>query len=148
IASGSSTSIPFLVNIVDNSPGKQGNGGTGMSHPFGELVWHHLVRKRGLSQNKLALGINQDRAVITRMFNGKALTGPQSRDRIVAIIEWLYTEAVLDSVGEANALLAAAGKQGLTPDQPAEARLLQALVATKPLPAGVAPHPNGYALAE
>ncbi len=100
-----------------------------MSHQFGDLVWQHLVRKRGLSQNKLALGIDQDRAVITRMCNGKALTGPQSRERVVAIIGWLHQEGVLDSLEEANALLAAAEKHGLAADleQPDEAGLFQSL---------------------
>src|SRR5438045_9512668 len=100
-----------------------------MNHQFGDLVWQHLVRKRGLSQNKLAVGINQDRAVITRMCNGKALTGPQSRERVVAIIEWLHQEGVLDYLEEANALLAAAGKHGLVADADhlVEAGLFQSL---------------------
>src|SRR2546425_1713828 len=99
------------------------------SHQFGDLLWEHLVRKRGLSQNKLAVGIDQDRAVITRMCNGKALTGPQSRERVVAIIEWLHQEGVLDYLEEANALLASAGKHGLVTDgdHPIEARLFQSL---------------------
>ena len=98
-----------------------------MSHPFGDIVWQHLVRKRGLSQSKLAMGIDQERAVITRMCNGKALTGPQSRERVVAIIAWLHEQGVLDYLEEANAILAAADKHGLTPDEPVEARLLQSL---------------------
>lgn len=100
-----------------------------MSHQFGDLVWQHLVRKRGLSQNKLAIGIDQDRAVITRMCNGKALTGPQSRERVVAIISWLHQQGVLDYLEEADALLAAAGKHGLVADgdKATEARLFQSL---------------------
>src|SRR4051812_18570441 len=115
----SSTAIAFPVNSVDNQrvtaagyapAGRNRHGATQMtgqmSHPFGEIVWQHLVRKRGLSQSKLAMGINQDRAVITRMCNGKALTGPQSRERVVAIVEWLYKQDVLGSLEEANAILA------------------------------------------
>jgi len=104
-----------------------------MSHQFGDLVWQHLVRKRGLSQNKLAVGIGQDRAVVTRMFNGKALTGPQSRDRVVSVIEWLHYQGVLDYVDEADALLAAAGKHGLSADQPQEAQLLRSLTERAPV---------------
>src|SRR6266498_591104 len=98
-----------------------------MSHPFGDLIWQHLVRKRGLSQSKLAMGINQERAVITRMCSGKALTGPQSRERVVAIIEWLHQQGVLDYLQDANAILAAAEKHGLTANNPVEASLLQSL---------------------
>ncbi len=98
-----------------------------MSHPFGDLLWQHLIRKRGLSQNKLAMGVNQDPAVIARMCNGKALTGQQARERIVQIAEWLHEQGVLGDVGEANALLIAADKPGLNADQPKEAQLLQSL---------------------
>jgi WD40 repeat protein len=98
-----------------------------MSHPFGDLIWNHLIRRKGLSQNKLAMGINQDPAVIARMCNGKALTGPQSRERIVQIIEWLHEQGVLEFVEEANALLAAADKPGLSASLPKEAHLLQVL---------------------
>src|SRR5437016_11636962 len=100
-----------------------------MSHPFGDLIWQHLIRKKGLSQNKLAMGINQDPAVIARMCNGKALTGPQSRERIVQIIEWLYAQGVLDYLEEANALLATADKPGLMPEWPRETELLRSLKA-------------------
>jgi WD40 repeat protein len=100
-----------------------------MSHPFGDLVWQHIIRKRGLSQNKLAMGINQDPAVIARMCNGKALTGPLSRERVVQIIEWFNEQDVLEYVEEANALLAAADKPGLSISQPREAELLHTLKA-------------------
>ena len=98
-----------------------------MSHPFGDIVWQHLIRKRGLSQSKLAQGIDQEPAVVTRMFNGKALTGPRSRERVVAIIGWLHQQGVLNDLEEANAILAAADKHALAPDEPVEARLLQLL---------------------
>src|SRR4051794_22161229 len=98
-----------------------------MSHPFGELVWQHLIRKKGLSQNKLAMGINQDPAVIARMCSGRALTGPQSRERVILIIEWFHEQGVLDHAEEANALLAAADKPPLSQQWPREVRLLDAL---------------------
>src|SRR5437660_9906675 len=98
-----------------------------MSHPFGDLLWQFLRRKRGLSQNKLATGINQDPAVITRMCSGKALAGPMARERIVQIIEWLHEQGVLEYVEEADALLAAADKPGLHADQTNEGQLLRSL---------------------
>ncbi len=116
-----------------------------MSHPFGDLLWQHLVRKRGLSQNKLAVGIDQDRAVITRMCNGKALSGPQSRERVVAVIKWLHTQGVLESLDEANALLAAAGKRGLDMSQAVEAELLRSLGTQTAPAAHAATRPGGSA---
>jgi non-specific serine/threonine protein kinase len=96
-----------------------------------------------LSQNRLARGIDQDPAVIARMCHGKALTGPQSRERVLQIIGWLHAQGVLDAQDEANALLAAADKPGLMLQWPREAQLLQAL---RPLPgaaAGASPVPAG-----
>src|SRR5947209_19454007 len=104
-----------------------------MSHPFGDLVWGHLIRKRGLSQNRLAMASNQDPAVIARMCNGRALTGPSSRERVVQIAEWLHGQGVLDYVDEANALLAAADKPPLGPDVLREAALLRALKVGAPV---------------
>ncbi len=100
-----------------------------VSHPFGDLIWNHLIRKKGLSQNRLAMGINQDPAVVARMCNGKALTGPQSRERVVQIIGWLHEQGVLDYLEEAHALLAAADKPILTEQSSLEEQLLHSLKA-------------------
>jgi hypothetical protein len=83
-----------------------------MSHPFGDLVSQHLHRKHGLSQSKLAMGIGQAPTVITAMCKGKRLTGPQARERVIAIIRWLHQQDALDTLDEANALLNAAGRRG------------------------------------
>ena len=101
-------------------------GGT-VSHLFGDRVTQHLSRRHGLSQNKLAEGVDQDPAVISAMCNGRRLTGRQARERVLAIIGWLVEQEVLDTRAEADALLEAAGMARLHPDRPAEARLLEAL---------------------
>jgi hypothetical protein len=98
-----------------------------MSHPFGDLITRHLHRKRGLSQNKLADGIDQEPAVISAMSHGRRLTGPQVRDRILAIIRWFYDQGVLETMGEANALLKAAGLARLDVNQPKESQILDLL---------------------
>lgn len=46
-----------------------------MSHVFGNLLTQHLHRLHGLSQSKLALGIDQDPAVISAMCRGARLRG-------------------------------------------------------------------------
>ncbi len=94
-----------------------------MSHPFGNLLSQYLARKHGLSQSKLAAGVDQDPAVIAHMCKGRRLTGPSARGRIVSIIRWLQEQGVLSSLEEANALLGAAGFVGLTMDQPGEPAL-------------------------
>ena len=98
-----------------------------MSHPFGDLVTQHLSRKHGLSQNQLADGIGQDPAVISAMCNGRRLSGPQARERVVAIVGWLHAQGALDTMSEANALLEAAKMSCLDPDEPAEQDLLSVL---------------------
>lgn len=100
-----------------------------MSHPFGDLLTQHIHRKHGLSQARLAEGILQPAIVISQMCQGKRLTGPLARDRVLAIIGWLAGQQVLDSVTEANALLQAAGMAGLAPGNPVEAQLLERLAA-------------------
>jgi hypothetical protein len=80
-----------------------------MSHPFGDLVSQHLHRKHGLSQSKLAEGILQNPSIIAKMCKGERLTGPQARERVLQIIDWLRQQDVLETVTEANHLLAAAG---------------------------------------
>ena len=98
-----------------------------LSHPFGDLLTQHLHRKHGLSQAKLAAGILQDQAVIAKMCKGQRLTGPQARERVLAIVGWLHHNGVLDKSVEANALLSAAGLAPLRDTDPAEAALLQRL---------------------
>jgi predicted ATPase/predicted negative regulator of RcsB-dependent stress response len=98
-----------------------------MSHPFGDLVSQYLHRKHGLSQSKLAAGVIQEPAVITRMCKGERLTGPQARERVVAIIGWLHKQGALETIGEANALLNAAGLAPLYEAAPPEAALLRQL---------------------
>ena len=97
-----------------------------MSHPFGDLLSHHLHRKHGLSQAKLAAGILQDPAVIAQMCHGRRLTGRQG-ERVVAIIKWLHDQGVLDTAAEADALLMAAGMAPLNVAVPAEQALQRRL---------------------
>lgn len=84
-----------------------------MSHPFGDLIAQHLHRKHGLNQSKLAAGILQLPSVISDMCKGHRLTGPQARERVVAIITWLHQQGTVETVTEANALLEAAGMVAL-----------------------------------
>jgi len=100
-----------------------------MSHPFGDLIKQHLNKKHGLSQSKLARGIGQDPAVITKMCQGKRLSGIQARERVAAIIDWLHQEDALSCLAEANALLEAAGMSQLNADLPPEAKLIERLPA-------------------
>lgn len=98
-----------------------------MSHPFGDLLSQFLHRKHGLSQFKLAGGILQSPSVISEMCNGKRLTGPQARERVVAIISWLHQQDALITQEEANILLEAAGMSPLREREPIEADLLHKL---------------------
>jgi tetratricopeptide (TPR) repeat protein len=98
-----------------------------VSHPFGDLLRQHLSRRHGLSQNKLAAGIDQSPSVISAMCHGRRLTGPQARGRVLAIIRWFHRQGVLTFVEEANALLKAAGMADLDEDNPEEAELLESL---------------------
>ena len=100
-----------------------------MSHPLGDLLSQHLHRKHGLSQAKLAAGILQDPSIIGKMCKGRRLNGPQARERVCAIIDWLRQQAVMVTVSEANQLLAAAGMAVLRADEPVEQALLQQLAA-------------------
>ena len=100
-----------------------------MSHPFGDLLTQHLHRKHGLSQSKLAAGILQSPSIITDMSQGKRLNGPQARERVTAIINWLQQQRALEILDEANALLNAAGMSPLQERDTAEAILIQKLSA-------------------
>ncbi len=98
-----------------------------MSHLFGDLVSQHLHRKHSLSQSKLAAGILQPPAVVSAMCKGQRLTGPQARERVVAIIGWLHKQGALVTLNEANAMLTAAGMAALNGNSSVEAALTQAL---------------------
>ena len=56
------------------------------------------------------------------------LNGPSGREKIVRIIAALHTEAILNSLDEANALLTAATMPPLYAGMPAEAALLKRLL--------------------
>ncbi len=88
-----------------------------VSHPFGELISQHLGRRRGLTQKSLAYGIRQDPAIISRMCNGERLHGHQARERVILIIRWLHNQGLLTNLGEANALLKAAGMDDVRPGE-------------------------------
>jgi hypothetical protein len=105
-----------------------------MRYAFGDLVTQHLSRKHGLSQNKLAEGVDQDPAVISAMCNGRRLSGRQARERVLAIIRWLCEQGALDARAEANALLEAARMARLDPGEPDEADLLALLTRTRVSP--------------
>ncbi|MFN8490787.1 MAG: hypothetical protein U0350_24560 [Caldilineaceae bacterium] len=109
-----------------------------MSHPFGDLISQYLHRKHGLSQAKLAEGILQNPSIIAKMCKGERLHGPQARERVLAILQWLCRQAVLATVAEANQLLAAAGKAPLRESEPAE-RVLLGQLHGQPLPRVSAP---------
>lgn len=99
-----------------------------MSHPFGDLLTQLRARKHGLSQARLAKAVGYDPAIVGKMCKGgKALTGPSGRNRVVRIIGALRDFGALSTLGEANALLDAAGLPPLYAGQPIEAALIQSL---------------------
>ncbi len=100
-----------------------------MSHPVGDLLTQHLHRKHGLSQSKLAAGILQSPSIITDMSQGKRLNGPQARERVTAIINWLQQQGALEILDEANALLNAASMAPLQERAANEASLIRKLSA-------------------
>ncbi len=83
-----------------------------MSHPFGDLLSQHLHRKHGLSQARLAEGILQDPSIIGKMCKGERLSGPRARARVVAIVDWLYAQEALETVGGSHC---PAGRRGHVP---------------------------------
>lgn len=129
ICTGLSKTSTFLVQTLDTCPlaGVQSGKDVLMSHPFGDLLSQYLHRKHALSQSKLAEGILQDPSIITKMCKGQRLTGNGARARVLAILDWLRAQAAIETVTEANALLAAAGMAALRPDDPGEHALLQHL---------------------
>jgi len=111
-----------------------------MSHPLGDLLTQYLHRKRGLSQAKLAAGILQTPSIISDMSQGKRLSGPQARERVTAIIDWLQQQGAVATLDEANTLLNAAGMAPLQERAVNEAILLRKLS----VQAQQQPHPNPH----
>lgn len=73
------------------------------SHPFGERLYKHLTRKRGLSQNLLAKSIGVDPSVIARMCKGKfPSTIDLLNERICKIVDFLKDAKVIECEDEAN----------------------------------------------
>jgi len=108
-----------------------------MSHRFGDLLHQYLHRKHGLSQSKLAQGIGQDPAVITKMCHGQRLTGPLARERVLAILAWLNARGVLEAREEADALLESAGMARLQETHSSEFDFIKQL--TEPIGVGQSP---------
>lgn len=67
------------------------------------------------------------------MCKGQRLNGPQARERVGALIDWLRQQAVLTTEDEANGLLIAARMASLRTTDASEAQLLHQL--RKPAPA-------------
>lgn len=95
---------------------------------FADILRQYRARRRGLTQARLAALVGYDPAVITRMCRGLTdLTGPGGRERVVRLLQALHGAGAVDSVEEADALLAAAGMPPLYGGHPAEAALLAQL---------------------
>jgi hypothetical protein len=94
-----------------------------MSHPFGDLLSQYRARKNGLSQARLAELAGYDPSIVAKLAKGrKELTGPSGRERVVRLIGALHDEGALDTLDEANALLASAQMSPLLAGQPAGGR--------------------------
>lgn len=78
----------------------------------------------------LAEGVMQDPSVIAKMRKRQRLSGPQARERVLAVVDWLRTHTALETIEEANALLAAAGMSPLREDE----SMRRALQASRPAP--------------
>lgn len=94
---------------------------------FGLVLSRYFQRDPALTRDRMAQGIQQDPAVITDMCKGRRLNGPRARERVLAIIGWLYEHQALLSVDEADELLRAAHMPELSLDQAGEAELFQLL---------------------
>lgn len=98
------------------------------THAFGNLLKQLRTRVPGLTQARLAEMAGYDPAVITRMTKGQQdLIGPQTRARVLRVIQALDEAGALRDVAEANALLAAANLSPLIEASDGEAGLLQRL---------------------
>jgi hypothetical protein len=97
-------------------------------HAFGNLLKQLRSRVPGLTQARIADLAGYDPAVITRMAKGQQdLTGPQTRARVLRVIQALDEAGALRSVDEANALLAAANLSPLIEASDGEVGLIQRL---------------------
>lgn len=98
------------------------------THAFGSLLKQLRSRIPGFTQARLAELAGYDPAVITRMAKGQQdLIGPQTRARVLRVIQALDEAGALRDVTEANALLAAANLSPLIEASDGEARLIQRL---------------------
>jgi Helix-turn-helix domain len=97
-------------------------------HAFGNVLKQLRSRVPGLTQARIAALAGYDPAVISRMAQGEQdLTGPQTRARVLRVIQALDEAGALRGVDEANALLAAANLSPLIEASNGEAGLLQRL---------------------
>lgn len=97
-------------------------------HAFGNLLKQLRSRIPGLTQARLAELAGYDPAVITRMVKGQQdLIGPQTRARVLRVIQALDEVGALRDVTEANALLVAANLSPLIEASVGEAALIQRL---------------------
>ncbi len=97
-------------------------------HAFGHLLKQLRARVPGLTQARLAALAGYDPAVITRMAKGQQdLIGPQTRTRVLRVIQALDEAGALHDVTEADALLTAANLSPLIKANAGEAALLKRL---------------------
>lgn len=94
-------------------------------HPFGILITKYRNRIGYVSQANLATKAELDPSVLSDMCNGRRLSGPQLRSRVVDLVRALQTYSPQISVDEANDLLQAAGLAPLNPDDREEAEILR-----------------------
>lgn len=73
------------------------------------------------------------------MCQGKRLTGPRARERVVAIVGWLHQQGTLVTLDEANTLLYAAGMASLNGNSSVEKALTQTLRSAPNQPANAPP---------
>jgi hypothetical protein len=95
-------------------------------HPFGTVL--KLLRSRvpGLTQARVAELAGYDPAVLSRMTKGQQdLTGPQTRTRVLRVIQALDEAGALLGLEDANTLLIAANLSPLIEAKDVEAALLQ-----------------------
>jgi len=96
-----------------------------MNHKFGDLLQEYLQAKK-LTQKDMAKAINVDPALVSRMVGGY-LSFQRARETVVKMLVWLHEQQAINHLDEANALLEAAGMEGLSADQKREAELLSSL---------------------
>ncbi len=97
-----------------------------MGEGFGVILRQHLARK-GYSQAYLAEQLGIEGAIISRLATGRIRGTRATREHTLAIIEWLHSRGCLDTVEEADRLLAAAEVAPLSEVRERDRRLLEAL---------------------